>query len=226
MKSLKEVTISLKTINNDNINEIQGENPSVEKLEIYWDKETSDCNIINLQKKFPNVKNLSLTTISNIDNKNDTNLKIEENKNCKINSLSLYGYSNIKLYISSFENLVEFELLMFLDKGIRIKEGLPFMHKNCNIIFKSMKSFKFKVNNLEYELLDNIIDNLDKMPNLKTLELRCISPVENTIYNKLNKKISSMRLINIDIMLYLEISLGPKDKIINVLGVKGITIRK
>lgn len=64
------------------------------------------------------------------------------------------------------------------------------------------------------------------MPNLKTLELRCISPVENTIYNKLNKKISSMRLINIDIMLYLEISLGPKDKIINVLGVKGITIRK
>lgn len=226
MKSLKEVTISLKTINNDNINEIQGENPLVEKLEIYWDKETSDCNIINLQKKFPNVKNLSLTTISNIDNKNDTNLKIEENKNCKINSLSLYGYSNIKLYISSFENLVEFELLMFLDKGIRIKEGLPFMHKNCNIIFKSMKSFKFKVNNLEYELLDNIIDNLDKMPNLKTLELRCISPVENTIYNKLNKKISSMRLINIDIMLYLEISLGPKDKIINVLGVKGITIRK
>lgn len=64
------------------------------------------------------------------------------------------------------------------------------------------------------------------MPNLKILELRCISPVENTIYNKLNKKISSMRLINIDIMLYLEISLGPKDKIINVLGVKGITIRK
>ena len=56
------MTISLKTINNDNINEIQGENPSVEKLEIYWDKETSDCNIINLQKKFPNVKNLSLTT--------------------------------------------------------------------------------------------------------------------------------------------------------------------
>ena len=115
---------------------------------------------------------------------------------------------------------------MFLDKGIRIKECLPFMHKNCNIIFKSMKSFKFKVNNLEYELLDNIIDNLDKMPNLKTLELKSYTPVEKTIYKKLNKKISSMGLININIMLYFEISLGPKDKIINVLGVKGITIRK
>ena len=225
MKSLKEVTISLKTINNDNINEIQGENPSVEKLEIYWDKKTSDCNVINLQKKFPNVKNLSLTLPS--INISDTNLKIEENKNCKINSLSLYGYSDIKLYISSFENLVEFELIMFLDKGIRIKEGLPFMHKNCNIIFKSMKSFKFRIYDLEYELLDNIIDNLDKMPNLKTLELKSYTSVDSIIYNKLNKKISSMRLINIDIMLYFSISArGPKDKIINVFDGNGITIRK
>ena len=140
--------------------------------------------------------------------------------------MSVYGYANIKLYISSFENLVEFDLIMRLDKGIRIKECLPFMHKNCNIIFKSMTSFKFKVFDLECELLDNIIDNLDKMPNLKTLELHCISPVNNTIYNKLNKKISSMGLININIMLYFEISLGPEDKIINVLDAKGITIRK
>ena len=164
MKSLKEVSISLKAINNDNINDIQGENPSIEKLKIYWDKKTSDYNIINLQKMFPNVKTLSLTSLPE-KNISDTNLRIEENKNCKIISLSLYGYSDIKLYFSSFENLVEFELIMFLDKGIRIKEGLPFMNKNCNIIFKSMTSFKFKVNDLEYELLDNIIDNLDKMPN-------------------------------------------------------------
>ena len=87
MKSLKEVIISLKTINNDNINEIQGKNPSVEKLEIYWDKKTSDSNIINLQKKFPNVKNLSLTIKPDINKLYDTNLKIEENKNCIINSL-------------------------------------------------------------------------------------------------------------------------------------------
>ena len=64
------------------------------------------------------------------------------------------------------------------------------------------------------------------MPNLKTLELRCDSPVNNTIYNKLNKKISSMGLININIMLYFETSLGPEGKIINVLDAKGITIRK
>ena len=225
MKSLKEVIISLKTINNDNINDIPGENPSVEKLEIYWDEKTPECNIINIQKKFPNVKNLSLTIVQ--QNPYYPNIKIEENKNCKINSLSLYGFSDIKLYISSFENLVEFELIMLLDKGKRIKGGLPFMNKNCNIIFKSLKSFKFKVDDLEYVLLDNIIDNLDKMPKLKTLELKSYTPVDNTIYNKLNKKISSMKLINIDIMLYFSISVeGLKDKMVNVLDTNGITIRK
>ena len=227
MKSLKEVSISLKIINNDNINEIQGENPSIEKLEIYWDKKTSDSNIINLQKKFPNVKSLSLTSSPWNNISGYINLRIEENKNCKINSLSLYGYSDIKLYISSFENLVEFDLIMHLDKGIRIKECLPFMHKNCNIIFKSMTSFKFKVFDLEYELLDNIIDNLDKMPNLKTLELKSYTSVDSIIYNKLNKKISSIGLINIDIMLYFSTACrGHKDKIINVLDKNGITIRK
>ena len=116
---------------------------------------------------------------------------------------------------------------MFLGKGIRIKEGLPFMHKNCKIFFKSMTSFKFKVSDLEYELLDNIIDNLDKMPNLKTLELKSYTSVDSIIYNKLNKKISSIGLINIDIMLYFSTACrGHKDKIINVLDKNGITIRK
>ena len=90
-----------------------------------------------------------------------------------------------------------------------------------------MTSFKFKVNDLEYELLDNIIDNLDKMPNLKTLELKSYTPVEKTIYKKLNKKISSLKLININIMLYLDRSVeGRKDRMVNVLDTNGITIRK
>ena len=101
------------------------------------------------------------------------------------------------------------------------------MNKNCNIISREMTSFKFKVYDLEYSLLDNIIDNLDKMPILKTLELKSYTPVDNTIYNKLNKKISSMKLININIKIYLDkLFEGHKDKIINVLDSNGITIRK
>ena len=77
----------------------------------------------------------------------------------------------MKLYCSPFEKLVEFDLLMNInDNKINgIKESLPFMHNNSNVIFRSMTSFKFKVGKLDYVLLDNIIDNLKKMPNLKTL---------------------------------------------------------
>jgi hypothetical protein len=97
MKSLKEVSISLKLLDDNDISKIPGQNSSVEKLDIYWDKTIPDCMIINLQKKFPKVNNFSLT--NSPKNLFDTNLKIEENKNCKINKLALYGgHSNIKLY--------------------------------------------------------------------------------------------------------------------------------
>ena len=173
MKSLKEVILSIKLLDDNDISKIPGENSSVEKLDIYWDKTIPDCMIINLQKKFPNVNNFSLT--NSPKNLYDTNLQIEENKNCKINKLALYGgHSNIKLYCLSFENLVEFDLHMFIDKFDGIKGSLPFMSKNCILTFKSLKSFKLKVHNLDFELLNNICDNLEKMPNLKTLKLECI----------------------------------------------------
>ena len=227
MKFLKEVNLSIKLISDD-IFDIPRENPSVPKFEIYWDKKESECNIIILQKKFPNITNFSLTT--NPWNSHDINMIIEENKNCKINSLSLYGgRSNVKLYCLPFENLVEFDLIININnnKVNGIKKSLPFMHKNFNLIFRTMTSFKFKIHKLDYELLDNIIDNLEKMPNLKTLELKCETAVDKKIYDKINKKISSMKLININIVIYLgDEFFCIKDKIINVFDKNGIMIRK
>ena len=227
MKSLKEVCLSLKILNDDLI-DIPGENSSLQKLEIYWDIKQPDCNIFNLQKKFPNITNFSFTI--NPWNSFDINLRIEENKNCKINSLSLYGsHTNLKLYCSPFEKLVEFDLLMNInDNKINgIKESLPFMHKNSNVIFRSMTSFKFKVGKLDYVLLDNIIDNLKKMPNLKTLELRCETQVDKKIYDKINIILSSMKLININIRIDIwDMLMKIKDKIINFFSKDGIVIRK
>ena len=229
MKSLKEVKISLKIINDNDISEIQGENPSVEKLEIFWDKTIPDCTLINLQKKFPNVSSFSLTNPP--INLFDTNLKIEKNINCKINKLVLYGgCSNIKLYCLPLENLVEFELVMFIDKEDGIKGSLPFLSKNCPLTFKSLRSFKFKVCKLEYELLNNICDNLEKMPNLQTLELKSYTPVDQIFYDKLKKKISLLKLNDINIMIYISTSdlslMHIKDKIINAMIPAGIIIRK
>jgi hypothetical protein len=229
MKSLKEVIISLKLLDDNDISKIPGENSSVEKLDIYWDKTIPDCMIINLQKKFPNVNNFSLT--NSPKNLFDTNLLIEENINCKINKLALYGgHSNIKLYCLPFENLVEFDLLMLTNKFNGIKGSLPFMSYNCLLTFKSLKSFKFKVSDLEFELLNNICDNLEKMPNLKTLKLESITLVDNIFFDKLNKKISLMKINNYDIVIYNQIKnfslLRIKDKIISVMNFDGIIIRK
>jgi len=229
MKSLKELKISLKLLNDNDISEIQGENPSVEKLEIYWDKTIPDCTIINLQKKFPNICSFSLT--NSPKNLFDTNLEIEKNMNCKINKLALYGgHSNIKLYCLPLENLVEFELVMFIDKEDGIKGSLPFLSKNCPLTFKSLRSFKFKVCKLEYELLNNICDNLEKMPNLQTLELKSYTPVDQIFYDKLKKKISLLKLNDINIMIYISTSdlslMHIKDKIINAMIPAGIIIRK
>ena len=229
MKSLKEVIISLKLLDDNDISKIPGENSSVEKLDIYWDKTIPDCMIINLQKKFPNVNNFSLTNSSK--NLFDTNLKIEENKNCKINKLALYGgHSNIKLYCLSFENLVEFDLLMFTDKFDDIKGSLPFMSKNCILTFNSLKSFKFKVHNLDLELLNNICNNLEKMPILETLELVSITLVDKFFFDNLNKKISLMKINDYNIVIYkpgtIFSLMNIKDKIISIMTIDGIIIRK
>jgi hypothetical protein len=229
MKSLKEVIISIKLLDDNDISKIQGENFSVEKLDIYWDKKIPDCMIINLQKKFPNVNNFSLTNSS--INLFDTNLQIEKNKNCKINKLALYGgHSNIKLYCLPFENLVEFDLLMFTDKFDDIKGSLPFMSNNCLLIFKSLKSFKFKVHNLDFKLLNNICDNLEKMPNLKTLKLESITLVDNIFFDKLKKKISLLKINDYNIVIYKPNTcfslMRIKDKIISVMNSNGVIIRK
>ena len=229
MKSLKEVIISIKLLEDNDISKIPGQNSSVEKLDIYWDKIIPDCMIINLQKKFPNVNTFSLT--NSPKNLFDTHLQIEENINCKINKLALYGgHSNIKLYCLSFDNLVEFDLLMNIGKFNGIKGSLPFMRENCLLTFNSLKSFKFKVHNLDFELLNNICNNLEKMPNLENLKLESITLVDKIFFDNLNKKISLMKINDYNIVIYnpkTTLSLMHiKDKIISIMTIDGIIIRK
>ena len=229
MKSLKEVIISIKLLDDNDISKIPGQNSSVEKLDIYWDKIIPDCMIINLQKKFPNVNTFSLT--NSPKNLFDTHLQIEENINCKINKLALYGgHSNIKLYCLSFDNLVEFDLLMNIDKFNGIKGSLHFMSKNCLLTFNSLKSFKFKVHNLDFELLNNICNNLEKMPNLETLKLESITLVDKIFFDNLNKKISLMKINDYNIVIYKPKTIFSlkhiKDKIISIMTIDGIIIRK
>ena len=228
MKSLKEVALSLKLLNDNDISMIQGENTFIEKFTIYWDKKISDCRIINLQKKFPNVNNFALITSPwNLFN---PNLNIEKKLNCKIEELTLYGgFSDITIYCQPLENLVKLDLIMFMNDLNGLKKSLPFLNNNCHLIFKSLIYFRFKVGTINIEFLNNICDNLEKMPNLKHLELKCDTNVDNNFYNKLNKKISLLKLNDINIIIYNPLSLSLmhiRDKVINLINNNGIIIRK
>ena len=210
MKSLKELTLSLKLLDENDISGINGINTSVEKLVIHLH---IDCTVINLQKKFPYVNSFSLVT------KNDSNftyLQIEENANCKINKLTLYtGISYIRLYCVPFVNLVELDLIIFTKELNAIKESLPLFSNNCLLVFKALKSFKFTCLEIEFELLNNICDNLEKMPNLKTLVLKCEIEVDKNFYDKINRKISLMKLNDIKIEIlrkYADYNIGFENK--------------
>ena len=234
MKSLKELTLSLKSLDDNEISGIQGVNTSVEKLTIYLNKlnENVDCSVFNLQKKFPNVNNFSL--IARDDLYSHMNIQIEEKVDCKINKLALYGDSfNIRLYCLPFDNLVEFDLAIFKKECNSIKESIPFFNNHCHLIFKSLISFKFRVYEIEFELLNNICDNLEKMPNLKTLELKCEIKVDKNFYDKLNKKISLLKLNDIKIEIlnshhfeYCRNNPYENLKLINLFNDDGIIIRK
>ena len=225
IKSLKELALSLKLLDDNDISRIQGVNTSVEKLTIHWHKSDQDSSVINLQKKFPNVNNFSLIPVND---SHSTNIQIEEKVDCKINKLTLYGVKfNIRLYCLQFQNLVEFDLILFNKEFNGIKETIPFFSNHCHLIFKSLISFKFSSFDIEFELLNNICDNLEKMPNLKTLILKCYIEVDKSFYDKLNKKISLLKLNDIKIELLKPYTYdNENEKLINSFNNVGIIIRK
>ena len=173
IKTLKDITFSLKMIEDNEILQIKGENNSVINLKLYIFKK--DCEIYYLQQKFPNLINLSISNLykssnlynhelcqfckesylyGNINNdevKNFLNskikgIKIKDEQNCNINKLILNigDSSNVKLFIS-FEKLIEIKLI-----GLLNLNNFPIFNKNCNIIFNSLTHFECKAGTNHY----------------------------------------------------------------------------
>ena len=114
----------------------------VEDLHISWTNQKCDCQIYNLQSKFPNITNLEITSKNFYDNKLST-LEIKENPESKINKISISGQNkNIKLYIESFENL-KYIFLNFINEIKNIEDTFPFFRNICNTEFNSFNSFCF-----------------------------------------------------------------------------------
>ena len=89
-----------------------------------------------------------------------------------------------------------FKVNLDLDNKIdNIENIIPILNNKCNKIYKLLTHFNLTYyQEISSDILNNIINNIDKMPNLKEFSLRGVAfdPKEN--YKKLFKKILSLNL--------------------------------
>ena len=230
IKTLKEIKIYICNININNINyieSIEGENRSVEKLIInidnnnYMERDENENNnkiiLYSLQKKFPNLKELEIYLSSHTLFFIDINLlEINPNPNCKINKFKYSEEYNMGLTtifdIAPYEDLLDIEFGC-LKNTFKLDGVIPLFSEKCNFIFKSLIRLKFDISksymkdiNFNLKILENIINNIDKMPKLKIFIFKAECEITDLIYKKIIEKLLISNIKNI------ELSLDPKEK--------------
>ena len=212
IKTLKKIDFTLRTLNNNEISKIDGENYSVKDISVNW-KTKSDCILYSLQYKFLKLNKLIINT-GNMKYILPMDIELKENSTCNAHEIDINckGEGNIKLYIESFENL--FKVNFNFDNIIKnIEKVFPILNDNCTTIFKLLTHFNFTYyQEISVDILNNIINNIDKIPNLKEFSLRCLCYDIEGNYKKLFKKVISLNLdfVNIEICI-------PKYSNLNVL---------
>ena len=253
IKTLKELKIDLFFISQDNIALIKGENLSVEKLIIdynnhlsFYDNDITQNKIIlnGIQNKFPNLKEFQIY-IDNNSYFKKTKINISENNDCKIDKFKFSGGNNgctTIFYTAPFEKLIDIEFGCINSSFFNFDNSFPLFTKKCNYIFKSLQSFKFiaernsyrkNLDNLSLDAIKNIINNLDKMPNLRTIILKFECEIDSETYKALIEKLllSDIKIVEFEIIniagdYYSKKELQKSFKNINIKKFEKIKIKK
>ena len=179
----------------------------------------NDNLLYNLQKKFPNLTEIEIYDYSIINKINlEPNCKIERLKysrnfdimshgiiqeerfsdiiNKRINEELSEGLSK-ELVVNAFENLKDLEL-----RNIT-KINLPFFNDICKHNFKSLIKFHLDNSNIKSAQIDltvinNIIENIKTMPNLKCFIFKCYSLINRKEYYNLVTKILKLKIKSIE----------------------------
>lgn len=194
LKKLKKIKICYENIeNNKALDEIKDINSSVNKITLknYKNESSKKMIINNILAKFPNLSEVNFDTYDN-DNKSNIDLKIIENINCKIDKIELNFKLNsgcFELYTAPFEKIKEIKLCF--SEYYNLKNFMPIFHDECKIIFKSLIKLDIGIC-LSFSELNNLYNNLDFMPNLKSFYIICINNDINEEFHKkfLNKILS------------------------------------
>ena len=82
-----------------------------------------------------------------------------------------------------------------------LRYALPIFDNNCKVIFESLIKFKITCGNnkneINFEFIENIYNNIDCIPKLKYFSLDCIKTVKEEFYKNFIIKILSLKLDSI-----------------------------
>ena len=207
LQNLKEITFNIYSNTFEDILEQKYKNISLEKMNVGFKEIHENGDYYKLIENFENLTELNIDF--NVgDEPGDMGLQIKENKNCKIDKLSISGFTlqNIELYCGPFTNLVKLNLNENCNL-INMKETFPLFQNNCQIIFNKLKDFYYM--NIEilpeeipFEVLQNLYHNLDKIPNLKNIGINCFCKLNKEFYIQFVKKLLEMKLDLINLKIH------------------------
>ena len=197
IKTLKEISFKLFNtgidLGLDEIFKIDIQNLSIKKLDFYIGLYKYDLEIIrgneensfcDFENKFPNLLDLKLFINRQESSEYaSTEIKIEENPNCKINKIDLTlngGTDTLKFYCQPFENLEIIKIKITHESNIL--KSLPMFKYNNKTIYKSLIELDLNIYNyISSKRFNNLSNCINNMPNLKRFYFHFNS-------NKINKK--------------------------------------
>jgi hypothetical protein len=207
IKTLKKISLCVCEINDQQIWQIKGVNPSVTELIVNWNPSHIHAKLDSLQQKFPNLSYFELRLPYFEDIWGDFEeyppyIEINPKDNCKITKFSLViqRYNNFFKFDCAPYNKLEEISFSLITNIYRIRYALPIFDDDCKIKFNSLTKFSFSVSNInqevEFNIIKNIYKNIDCMPNLKIFYLLCVKDYKGNedFYKKFIIKLLSLGL--------------------------------
>lgn len=211
---LKKIKFELNNINDKELSLIKCKNSSIKEIDVtIYRKGNTDTNLFRFHDIFLNLTDLKIYLNSPFVNEKPEMLsKIMNNSNSKVKNLKIIinNSTGLKVYCQSYETLETLEIEMrdkknFINK-INNTNIIPILDKECPFIFISLKVFKLRISleNIDFDILNNIYNNLDKMPNLIELSLVfSFKTIDENFNNLFLKKVFAMKYIRkIDIDMF------------------------
>ena len=204
LKHLKEINFCINYIVDfEEILENIEKNISLIKMHIMFEHVTEINSFSEFIKKFENLSELDIH-INIGEEESIMELNINQDKNCKIEKLSIFGFGFEKFEVTCgpYSDMTE---LIFQENGqiSNLEEAFPLFQKNSDIKFNRLN--KFIYSNWEIDLfetpvqvLENLYNNLNKMTNLKIFELSCVcNEISKEFHEKFIRKLLEMKLDDI-----------------------------